>query len=191
VETGWRRSRAPSHSHWGQILSPWLKDIADSGIGMSHQPPRLHRLAGRYDNPLPESDICPQSETTNCYCSPVEKYNTTSGFWPRVRARALRAPVFLGSLPRPSQLRCSPKIKYKLFQETKCLPSGPNSDRQGHIFFHWAQLHPTELRCTLMSYAVPPWTTLHPIELMAMLHPTKLCCTLLSYTAPYLSYAAP
>ncbi len=39
----------------------------------------------------------------------------TSGFWPRVRARALRAPVFLGSLPhqtgrcappsRPSQLR--------------------------------------------------------------------------------------
>jgi hypothetical protein len=45
----------------------------------------------------------------------------TSGFWPRVRARALRAPVFLGSLtcqtgrcappPRPSQLRCPPKIK--------------------------------------------------------------------------------
>ncbi len=39
----------------------------------------------------------------------------TSGFWPRVRARALRAPFFLGSLlhqqgrcapPRPSQLRC-------------------------------------------------------------------------------------
>ena len=41
----------------------------------------------------------------------------TSGFWPRVRARALRAPVFLGSLPRqtgrcapppprPSQFRC-------------------------------------------------------------------------------------
>ncbi len=25
-------------------------------------------------------------------------YVTTSGFWPRVRARALRAPVFLGSL---------------------------------------------------------------------------------------------
>ncbi len=53
----------------------------------------------------------------------VFSYNTlgnylhTSGFWPRVRARALRAPVFLGSLPRPtgraprpSQLRCSPKI---------------------------------------------------------------------------------
>jgi hypothetical protein len=37
----------------------------------------------------------------------------TSGFWPRVRARALRAPVFLGShtqrgaaRPQPLQLRC-------------------------------------------------------------------------------------
>ncbi len=44
----------------------------------------------------------------------MRKYLTTSGFWPRVRARALRAPVFLSSFPkrgaapppRPSQLRC-------------------------------------------------------------------------------------
>jgi hypothetical protein len=55
-----------------------------------------------------------------CPASPNEEtlfgYISTSGFWPRVRARALRAPVFLGSLPRPtgrcapprpSQLRCS------------------------------------------------------------------------------------
>ncbi len=34
-------------------------------------------------------------------------YITTSGFWPRVRARALRAPVFLGSLPRQTG-RCAP-----------------------------------------------------------------------------------
>jgi hypothetical protein len=48
-----------------------------------------------------------------------EFYIRTSGFWPRVRARALRAPVFLGSLkrqngrcaPPPSQLPCSPKNK--------------------------------------------------------------------------------
>jgi hypothetical protein len=43
-------------------------------------------------------------------------YTNTSGFWPRVRARALRAPVFLISLPpqtgaarpplHPWQLRC-------------------------------------------------------------------------------------
>ncbi len=31
----------------------------------------------------------------------------TSGFWPRVRARALRAPVFLGSLPSQTG-RCAP-----------------------------------------------------------------------------------
>ena len=80
----------------------------------------------------------------------------TSGFWPRVRARALRAPVFLDSLrrptgryapPRPSQLRCSPKNKNLLFPETKCLPSGPNSGRLGLTFFHRAKLHPTELHC--------------------------------------------
>jgi hypothetical protein len=28
---------------------------------------------------------------------PLHIYHSTSGFWPRVRARALRAPVFLGS----------------------------------------------------------------------------------------------
>jgi hypothetical protein len=34
---------------------------------------------------------------------------------------------------------------------------------------NWATLHPSELRCTLMSYAVPYWTTQHHV----------------SYTAPY------
>jgi hypothetical protein len=31
-----------------------------------------------------------------------------SGFWPRVRARALRAPVFLGSLTRQTRRCASP-----------------------------------------------------------------------------------
>jgi hypothetical protein len=34
-------------------------------------------------------------------------YRLTSGFWPRVRARALRAPVFLGALARQTG-RCAP-----------------------------------------------------------------------------------
>jgi hypothetical protein len=42
-----------------QILSFLLGDIIDSGIGLSHRPARLHRLAGRYDNPMPESAIFP------------------------------------------------------------------------------------------------------------------------------------
>ena len=79
-------------------------------------------------------------------------------------------PSFLGSLPHPMG-RCAPlkKKKKNIFPETKCLPSGPTSGRQGHIFFHWAKLHPSELRCNLLSFAAPP----------------ELRCTLLSYAAPY------
>ncbi len=78
----------------------------------------------------------------------------TSGFWPRVRARALRAPVFLGSVPRQKG-RCAPPVhrsflfipppKKNLIPETKCFPSGPNSGSQGRISFHRSKLHPTEL----------------------------------------------
>ncbi len=69
----------------------------------------------------------------------------TSGFWPRVRARALRAPVFLGSLPRPTG-RCAPPA-HRSFA----------SGRHGGIYFStaWAKLRPTELRCTLVSYSAP------------------------------------
>ncbi len=87
----------------------------------------------------------------------------TSGFWPRMRARALRAPVFLGSLPcptgrftpPPAYLSFAAPPKIKLFPETKCIPSGPNSGRQGRIFFHWVKLYPTELRCTFLSCFAP------------------------------------
>ncbi len=34
-------------------------DKVNSGIGLSHQSARLHRLAGRYENPMPESTISP------------------------------------------------------------------------------------------------------------------------------------
>jgi hypothetical protein len=111
------------------------------------------------------------------------KYLQTSGFWPRVRARALRAPVFFGLINTPNG-RCAPpphrsfaappKIENKLFPETKCFPSGPNLGRQGRIPFHWSKLHLTELRCTPLSNAAPYWATLHPIELR---------CTLISYAA--------
>jgi hypothetical protein len=38
-------------------ISFLLGDIIDSGLGLSHRPARLHRLAGRYDNPMTESAI--------------------------------------------------------------------------------------------------------------------------------------
>ena len=112
----------------------------------------------------------------------MSSYLRTSGFWPRVRARALRAPVIWSHCharrgaarppPHLSQLRCfylSPKAFHQ-FQ----------LDRQGRISFHWAKLHPAELHCTLLSYAAPSW---------APLHPNELHCTLLRYPVP-LRYAA-
>jgi hypothetical protein len=42
----------------------------------------------------------------------LDWYKATSGFWPRVRARALRAPVFLNSLP-PQTGRCAPLPPYR------------------------------------------------------------------------------
>ncbi len=71
------------------------------------------------------------------------KYMITSGFWPRVRARALRAPVFLESChahrgaarpPFPSQLRCSPKI-HKIYRTLSLPPPSHRSfgDPSGNI----------------------------------------------------------
>ncbi len=109
-------------------------------------------------------------------------YVKTSGFWPRVRARVLRAPVFLGSLtwqtgrcapPRPSQLHCF------LFT-LQNFPLGPNSGPLGKAAPCWATLHLTELcctllTCTLMSCAAPYWAKLY---LWDMLHSTELRSTL-------------
>ncbi len=59
-------------------------------------------------------------------------------------------------IPAHRSFAAPPKIfKNKLFPETKCFPSGPNSGRQGRISFHWAKLHPTELHCALLSYDAP------------------------------------
>ncbi len=43
-----------------QIHSPWQGgggDKVDSGVGLTNRPAQVHRLAGRYDNPMPELNI--------------------------------------------------------------------------------------------------------------------------------------
>jgi hypothetical protein len=50
-------STATAERTVAKFLVPDWEDIVDSGIGLSHRPTRLHRLAGRYDNPMPESTI--------------------------------------------------------------------------------------------------------------------------------------
>jgi hypothetical protein len=42
-----------------KFLVPDWGDIVDSGIGLPYRPARLHRLAGRYENPMTESTIYP------------------------------------------------------------------------------------------------------------------------------------
>ncbi len=86
----------------------------------------------------------------------------TSGFWPRVRARALRAPVFFGSINLPKgALRAPPSIAVSL------LLIHPPEIKITYFFFRNKLL--TELRCNLLGYAVPYF---------------ELRCTLLSYAAP-------
>ncbi len=109
----------------------------------------------------------------------------TSGFWPRVRARALRAPVFFrlinmqnGALraPRPSQLRC-----FLFTPQSPNFPSGPNSGSQGCVYLSIG------LSCTLLSYITSYWATLvHPKSYAA---PSELSWILLSYAGPYLQQA--
>jgi hypothetical protein len=86
---------------------------------------------------------------------PLGKIYLTSGFWPRVRARALRAPVFLGFLtrqtgrcapPRPSQLRCSPKNKKSTITRYKNLSLLARTWAARGVYFS------TGLSCTLLSY---------------------------------------
>ncbi len=48
-----------------KFIVPDWGDKVDAGIGLSYLPARLHGLAGRYDNPMPESTISPQRGTMN------------------------------------------------------------------------------------------------------------------------------
>jgi hypothetical protein len=40
------------------IVSVW-RDKVNSGIGLSYRPAKLHRLAGRYDNPICRNQLYP------------------------------------------------------------------------------------------------------------------------------------
>ncbi len=46
-------------------MDPDWGDKVNSGIGLSHWPARLHGLAGRYDNPMPELDFIPRHGSMN------------------------------------------------------------------------------------------------------------------------------
>ena len=60
----------------------------------------------------------------------------TSGFWPRVRAHALRAPVFLGSLPHQTG-RCASPPAHRSFAASYSALKNLGRPRQGLFSFHW------------------------------------------------------
>jgi hypothetical protein len=45
-----------------KFIVPDRGDIVDSGIELSYRPARLHGLAGRYENLMPESTFSPSQE---------------------------------------------------------------------------------------------------------------------------------
>ncbi len=62
-----------------QILSPCPGDIVDYGTGLSSA--RLHRLAGLYDSPMPESTISPsQGLRIWLQLSPSTRYLRQQGY---------------------------------------------------------------------------------------------------------------
>jgi hypothetical protein len=48
-----------------EFIVPDWGDKVNYAIGLSYRPARLHRLAGRYDNPMPELTISPSQRTMN------------------------------------------------------------------------------------------------------------------------------
>ncbi len=73
-----------------------------------------------------------QNSLEDFLCSSFHNIYITSGFWPRVRARALRAPVFLGTLPGQTG-RCAPPA-HRSFAASYSYPKNknnlPNSGRR-------------------------------------------------------------
>ena len=67
--SGWRNhDRQVSHPVAKFIIPDW-EDKVNSDIRLSCRPTRLHWLAGRYDNPVPESTISPVSDYEFGYSS--------------------------------------------------------------------------------------------------------------------------
>jgi hypothetical protein len=48
-----------------EFIVPDWGDKVNYGIGLSYRPAKLHRLAGRHDNPMPVSTLSPQLGTMN------------------------------------------------------------------------------------------------------------------------------
>jgi hypothetical protein len=57
----WTRVRYKSTV--AEFIDPWLGDEVNPGMGLTYRPANPCSLAGRYDNPMPELTLSPQSES--------------------------------------------------------------------------------------------------------------------------------
>ncbi len=77
------------------IVLDWGDEV-NTDIGLSYRPARLHRLAGRYDNPMPESTIPPVRDYEFGYRS--------SGYLPGSKRPAGYPENLLARVPIPQAL---------------------------------------------------------------------------------------
>jgi hypothetical protein len=62
----WCKTECMEEGSLAKFIVPDWGDKVDHGIGLSYRPAAgLHRLEGRYDNPMPESTLSPHSGTMN------------------------------------------------------------------------------------------------------------------------------
>jgi hypothetical protein len=62
----WKRESVGTNSKpEGQFIVPDLGDKVDYGIALSYWPVRLHRPAGQFDNPVPQSTLSPSQGLWN------------------------------------------------------------------------------------------------------------------------------
>jgi hypothetical protein len=71
------------HGPVAKFIDPDWEDKVGSGIGLSHRPARLNRLAGQNDNPMPEAtEYIPHSRTINLATGDYMSYSSKCRCFP-------------------------------------------------------------------------------------------------------------
>ncbi len=145
-----------------KILSPWLGDIVDSGIGLSCRPASLCSLADRYDNPMPESTISPR-QGLRVWLLDSDKF-----FFSICNLRKLpKNVVFVWAKTLIWPLYCKGQRPWRL----KNRPPTAGKRQEDAMTM---MLHPSDLRCTLHCY----WAKQHSSDLLFTLWARQCHCEL-------------
>jgi hypothetical protein len=166
-----------------QILSPWLRNIVDSRIGLSCRPASLCSLAGRYDNPMPESTISP-TQGLRIWLLDSDKFF----FWSVTSESSKKYVIFVWARTLIWPLYCKGQRPWRIAVQQE-------KDKRTRwrwsctFFIYAAPCTATEPSSTLLSYSLPfglgSAIVSYTATYWAKLHPPDLRSTLRRYTAPY------